>query len=165
MGSCRMSCSPLSGAVDANGETWECDDLHILDASIFPTASASNPMVTVLAIAHMLSRRLSLRLRHRDDILTNAVEIETASEFSLQRTSLRSYPLAVRDWRAIIEGVVRFLPLTVEQWRTMIEKIAGSCPRTIAEWRSTMETMLPILLGLIIFAPIYSAWGLDRPWW
>lgn len=165
MGSCRMSCSPLSGAVDTNGESWECDDLHILDASIFPTASASNPMVTVLAIAHMLSRRLSLRLRHRDGILTNAVERETACEFSLQRTSLRSYPLAVTDWRAIIERSVRFFPLTVEEWRSMIERIVGSYPRTIAEWRSMLKTLLPVLLGLIIFAPIYSAWWLDRPWW
>jgi hypothetical protein len=165
MGSCRMSCSPLSGAVDVNGETWECDDLHVLDASIFPTASASNPMVTVLAIAHMLSRRLSLRLRHRDDILTNAVEIATASEFSSQRTSLRSYPLAVTDWRAITDVVVRFIPLSVEEWRSMIERIASSCPRTIADWRSILDTLVPILFRLIVLAPIYCAWWLDRPWW
>lgn len=67
MGTCRMSASPLSGAVDPNGETWECDDLFVMDASVFPTASGSNPMVTVLTIAHMLSNRLNCLLKLRDN--------------------------------------------------------------------------------------------------
>ena len=38
------------------------DDLFVIDASIFPTASGANPMVTTLAIAHLLSTRLATRL-------------------------------------------------------------------------------------------------------
>lgn len=166
MGSCRMSSSPLSGAVDINAETWECDDLHVLDASIFPSAAASNPMVTVLAIAHMLSKRLSLRLRHRDNALTNAVERKTASDLSSQRTSLRSYPLTVTtDWRAIIEGIVRLFSMTAVECHSMIKRVVCSYPRTKAEWHSMLETLVPVMLALLIFAPIYSALWLDLPWW
>lgn len=67
MGSCRMGISPLSGAVDPNGETWECDDLFVMDTSIFPTSSGSNPMVTALTLSYMLSNRLRLSLMLRDD--------------------------------------------------------------------------------------------------
>ena len=66
MSSCRMSASPDSGVVDENGETWECDDLFVMDASAFPTASGANPMLTTLALSHMLSTRLALRLKAED---------------------------------------------------------------------------------------------------
>lgn len=63
MGSCRMGTSPRNSVVDLNGELWECDDLFIFDASIFPTASGTNPMLTTLAMSHMLSNRLVERWR------------------------------------------------------------------------------------------------------
>jgi hypothetical protein len=62
MGTCRMSALPKDGVVDPNGETWECDDLYVMDSSVFPTASGSNPMVTVLTIAHILSTRMCILL-------------------------------------------------------------------------------------------------------
>jgi hypothetical protein len=68
MGTCRMSASSKDGVVDPNGETWECDDLFVMDSSVFPTASGSNPMVTVLTIAHMLSTRLCVFLRLEDKL-------------------------------------------------------------------------------------------------
>jgi hypothetical protein len=63
MSTCRMSSSQETGVVDENGESWECDDLLIMDASIFPTASGANPMLTVLTLSHMLSTRLVERLK------------------------------------------------------------------------------------------------------
>jgi len=66
MGSCRMSTSP-GGVVDSSGETWECNDLFLMDTSAFPTASGANPMLTVLAISHMLSLRLVERLNNEDE--------------------------------------------------------------------------------------------------
>ena len=66
MGTCRMSKSSKDGVVDANGETWECDDLFVMDSSVFPTASGSNPMVTVLTVAHLLSTRLCTLLKLQD---------------------------------------------------------------------------------------------------
>lgn len=66
MGTCRMSASSKDGVVDQNGKTWECDDLFVMDSSVFPTASGSNPMVTVLTIAHVLSTRLCVFLKLED---------------------------------------------------------------------------------------------------
>mmetsp|Transcript_10605 Transcript_10605/g.14966 ORF Transcript_10605/g.14966 Transcript_10605/m.14966 type:complete len:949 (+) Transcript_10605:19-2865(+) len=65
MGSCRMGTSPLNSVVDENGETWECDNLFIMDTSVFPTASGSNPMITALTISHMLSTRLAKKLANK----------------------------------------------------------------------------------------------------
>lgn len=58
MGSCRMGQNPNAGAVDEDGELWECENLHVIDASVFPTASGANPMITTMSIAQMLGSRL-----------------------------------------------------------------------------------------------------------
>ncbi|KAM3586113.1 hypothetical protein VKS41_002642 [Umbelopsis sp. WA50703] len=51
MGSCRMGVSPKSSVVKPGGETWEIKNLYVADASVFPTASGVNPMVTTEATA------------------------------------------------------------------------------------------------------------------
>ncbi|KAJ3294451.1 hypothetical protein HDU79_011025, partial [Rhizoclosmatium sp. JEL0117] len=56
MGTCRMGHSPKVGAVNPHGETWEVKGLYVADASVFPTASGVNPMVTVLSIAHSIAQ-------------------------------------------------------------------------------------------------------------
>jgi choline dehydrogenase-like flavoprotein len=58
MGTCRMSASPKAGVVDQTGRVWGTRGLHVIDASVFPTASGVNPMSTVMAIADSLSRTL-----------------------------------------------------------------------------------------------------------
>jgi GMC oxidoreductase len=80
MGTCRMTSSPSTGAVDPNGETWECDDLFVMDTSLFPTASGSNPMVTVLTLSYLLSTRLDLMLQFRNSTAANGVEDSNATE-------------------------------------------------------------------------------------
>ena len=67
MGTCRMSASPHSGVVDENAECWECDNLWVMDASIFPTASGANPMLTTLTLSHMMSTRLAMRLKFENN--------------------------------------------------------------------------------------------------
>ena len=62
MGSNRMGTDPAQSVVDEDGAVWGVDGLYVLDASIFPTASGANPMVTTLAITHMLATRLAERL-------------------------------------------------------------------------------------------------------
>jgi choline dehydrogenase-like flavoprotein len=101
MGTCRMSVSSQQGAVDVNGETWECDDLYVMDASLFPTASGSNPMVTVMTLAHVLSTRLSFWLKLRDhlgetkattpSLMLSDKERLMAMEMSNRRTLTRSH--------------------------------------------------------------------------
>ncbi|KAI9273076.1 hypothetical protein BDA99DRAFT_499962 [Phascolomyces articulosus] len=51
LGTCRMGNSPDTSATKPTGETWEVNNLYVADASLFPTASGVNPMVTTEAIA------------------------------------------------------------------------------------------------------------------
>jgi GMC oxidoreductase len=90
MGTCRMSASPLLGAVDANGEAWDCDNLYVMDASLFPTASGVNPMVTVMALAKMLSSRLATRLRYQDRRPMGTFEAVRAQELLASRQEVRT---------------------------------------------------------------------------
>ena len=66
MGSCRIGSSPSTSAADEDGELWECDGLYVADASTLPTASGSNPMISTLAMAHVISNRLATRLQYED---------------------------------------------------------------------------------------------------
>ncbi|KAK6387115.1 hypothetical protein LTS17_000381 [Exophiala oligosperma] len=57
MGTCRMSPSPQTGVVDAHGKVWGVDGgLYVADASVFPSASGVNPMITNMGIAEYISR-------------------------------------------------------------------------------------------------------------
>ena len=52
MGSCRMGTDPASSAVGPDHQTHELPGLYVADASLFPTASGVNPMLSVMALAH-----------------------------------------------------------------------------------------------------------------
>ena len=62
MGSCRMSSSPTKGVVNPNGESWEIKNLYLADASIFPTASGVNPMLTTFSIAHSVAQFIKMAI-------------------------------------------------------------------------------------------------------
>lgn len=63
MGSCRMSATEGMGVVDPEGRVWETRGLYVADASVFPSASGVNPMVTNLAISDVISRRVAAGLK------------------------------------------------------------------------------------------------------
>lgn len=56
MGTCRMSTSAKKGVVDPRGRVWDTEGLYVADASVFPSASGVNPMVTNMAISNWTSR-------------------------------------------------------------------------------------------------------------
>lgn len=56
MGTCRMSTSARNGVVDPRGRVWGTKGLYVADASVFPSASGVNPMVTNMAISNWTSR-------------------------------------------------------------------------------------------------------------
>ena len=58
-----MGVDPCDSVVDEDGEVWGTERLFVIDASVFPSASGANPMVSTLAIAHLLATRLADRLR------------------------------------------------------------------------------------------------------
>lgn len=62
MGSCRMSSNPKRGVVDPNGKVWGVESLYVADASIFPSASGVNPMVTNMAISDWISQGIATEL-------------------------------------------------------------------------------------------------------
>lgn len=63
MGTCRMSARSGDGVVDGAGKVWGYKNLLVMDASVFPSASGVNPMVSVMAISDLLSRRLAAELK------------------------------------------------------------------------------------------------------
>ncbi|KAK3495110.1 long-chain fatty alcohol dehydrogenase [Neurospora hispaniola] len=55
MSTCRMSSKPENGVVDPKGKVWGTEGLYVADASVFPSASGVNPMVTNMAIADWIA--------------------------------------------------------------------------------------------------------------
>ncbi|KAI1375020.1 long-chain fatty alcohol dehydrogenase [Hypoxylon crocopeplum] len=63
MGTCRMSAHPARGVVNSEGRAWEARNLYVADASVFPSASGVNPMITNMAIADWIARGISRDLK------------------------------------------------------------------------------------------------------
>lgn len=66
MGTCRMSRSKDMGVVDMRGKVWDTEGLYLSDASVFPSASGVNPMITNMAISDWISRELSKELKKEE---------------------------------------------------------------------------------------------------
>jgi choline dehydrogenase-like flavoprotein len=62
MGTARMSADPREGATGTDGSLHGAERLYVTDASLFPTSIGVNPMMTVIAVASRLARRLADRL-------------------------------------------------------------------------------------------------------
>lgn len=57
MGSCRMSAKREDGGVvDKMGRVWGVQGLWIADASVLPSATGVNPMVSTMAIGEWIGR-------------------------------------------------------------------------------------------------------------
>ena len=52
MGTCRMGADPQASVANPYGELHDTPGVWIGDASAFPTASGTNPMITIMALAH-----------------------------------------------------------------------------------------------------------------
>lgn len=59
MGTCRMGGSAGSSVVDPNGRVWGWDNLHVADASVFPTSLGVNPQVTTMAMGLMIGKHVA----------------------------------------------------------------------------------------------------------
>ena len=63
-GTCRMGSDPETSVLDANCKAHDLDNLYVVDASCFVSASAVNPSLTIIANAirvadHLIGERLS----------------------------------------------------------------------------------------------------------
>ena len=61
MGSCRMGNDAQTSVADPWGELHDTKGVWVGDASAFPTASGTNPMVTVMALAHRTAEAIAGR--------------------------------------------------------------------------------------------------------
>lgn len=58
MASASMGKDPAKSVVSETGETHELPGLYVADASVFPTSSGVNPMITIMALADHIAGRI-----------------------------------------------------------------------------------------------------------
>ncbi|PNH66212.1 hypothetical protein VD0002_g3083 [Verticillium dahliae] len=63
MGTCRMAANEDEGVVDPRGRVFGTEGLYVADASVFPSASGVNPMITNMAIAEWIAMGVSKELK------------------------------------------------------------------------------------------------------
>ncbi|OLN81826.1 Long-chain-alcohol oxidase FAO2-like protein 2 [Colletotrichum chlorophyti] len=63
MGTCRMAPNEDEGVVGPKGHVWGTEGLFIADASVFPSASGVNPMITNMAIADWIAGGVSKEIK------------------------------------------------------------------------------------------------------
>ncbi|HET8975341.1 MAG TPA: GMC family oxidoreductase, partial [Solirubrobacterales bacterium] len=59
MGTCRMGEDPATSVADPRGELHDAKGVWIGDASAFPTSSGTNPMVSIMALAHRTAEAIA----------------------------------------------------------------------------------------------------------
>jgi len=59
MGTCRMGSDPATSVADPDGQLHDTRGVWIGDASAFPTASGTNPMVTIMALARRTAKAIA----------------------------------------------------------------------------------------------------------
>lgn len=95
MGTCRMGSCEETSAIDEDGECWEVDNLYVTDGSTFPSASGANPMVTILTISDMVSRRLVSRLKTEDGVEVDGDLLANRRRLRREREEAASSPSAL----------------------------------------------------------------------
>jgi choline dehydrogenase-like flavoprotein len=60
-----MSATERDGVVDPHGRVWGVEGLYVTDASVFPSASGVNPMVTNMAISDYISRGIAKAMEEK----------------------------------------------------------------------------------------------------
>jgi choline dehydrogenase-like flavoprotein len=58
MGTARMGADPATSVVDPHGRLWDCDNVLVVDSSVFATSAGYNPTLTILATAARTARLL-----------------------------------------------------------------------------------------------------------
>ena len=58
-GTCRMGADPATSVTDPWGRVWGHDNLYVVDGSLHVTNGGVNPVLTILAMAYRVSRRVA----------------------------------------------------------------------------------------------------------
>ncbi|MGB1285477.1 MAG: GMC family oxidoreductase N-terminal domain-containing protein [Aggregatilineales bacterium] len=62
MSSSRIAGNERQGAIKPNGESWEVENLFVADASVLPTATGVNPMISIMTTAHYIAQQIKAKL-------------------------------------------------------------------------------------------------------
>jgi choline dehydrogenase-like flavoprotein len=62
MGTARLDADPRRGVVGTDGAVHGAEALYVADGSLLPTSIAVNPMLTIVAVASRIARRIADRL-------------------------------------------------------------------------------------------------------
>ncbi len=60
MGTCRMGVDRAKAVCDERGQVHGVPGLYVADASLFPSSSGVNPMITIMALAHMVGAGIAV---------------------------------------------------------------------------------------------------------
>ncbi len=78
MGTTRMDDSPTKGVVDRHCRVHDLGNMYVAGSSVFPTAGANFPTITLVALALRLSDHIAHRLNQPDAVVKAALPRETA---------------------------------------------------------------------------------------
>ncbi len=59
MGTCRMGANSADSVIDPRGRVWGWKNLHVADASVFPTSLGVNPQVTTMAMGLLIGEEIA----------------------------------------------------------------------------------------------------------
>lgn len=74
MGTTRMHDSPVRGVVDKNCKVHGMTNLYVAGSSVFPTAGANFPTITIAALTFRLAEHISLELGRADALFPLSVD-------------------------------------------------------------------------------------------
>jgi len=60
-GGCRMGENPDTSVVDSHHKVHGFSNLHVADSSVFPTSSALDPSLTIMAFSHIAAQNIAAR--------------------------------------------------------------------------------------------------------
>ena len=66
LGTARMGDDPANSVVDGFGRSHDVANLYVIDGSVFPTSSATNPTATICAFARRAASRIADRVRDQE---------------------------------------------------------------------------------------------------
>ena len=116
MGSCRMGADPQTSVADPWGELHDTPGVWIGDASAFPTASGTNPMLTIMALARRTAGAIAAALRAGPDS-------QTAQDGAGCRTGSRPSATSGPCYQEM--GDPAGEPLFAGRWGSACQLIAG----------------------------------------
>jgi len=62
-GTCRFGEDPKTSVLDINCRTHDIDNLYVVDGSFFPSSSALNPSLTIIANALRIGEHLLAKIK------------------------------------------------------------------------------------------------------